>query len=101
MTFLSSDVDLLVGEKKYPSHRFLLRARSDYWEDLASIQSIEFPSKPLSFRTRPLPEVSTSTFDVVYHWLYTDSLSSEISDPLLLQVAEQACKYRFIGLQET
>ncbi|ETN85672.1 BTB/POZ domain protein [Necator americanus] len=83
-----SDIVIHVGGRDVKCHKFLLMTRSHHWNDLESCDSIE------------ISDSSIEAFEVVYRWMYTDTLpQSKLSDNLLQEVCRIAFRYHFSGLQ--
>ncbi|XGW21143.1 hypothetical protein V3C99_004247, partial [Haemonchus contortus] len=83
-----SDIVIRVDGRELKCHKFLLVARSNHWNDLESTDSVD------------IPDTSFKAFDVVYRWMYTDSLPrSKFEIGLLQEVCQIAFRFHFSGLQ--
>ncbi|KAK6048897.1 BTB/POZ domain protein, partial [Cooperia oncophora] len=83
-----SDIVIRVGGRELKCHKFLLVARSNHWNDLESTDFIE------------IPDTSSKAFEVVYRWMYTDSLPrSQLDIDLLQEVCQIAFRFHFSSLQ--
>ncbi|KAK5978358.1 FYVE zinc finger [Trichostrongylus colubriformis] len=83
-----SDVTIRVDGRELKCHKFLLVARSNHWKDLDSADFID------------IPDASFKAFEVVYRWMYTDSLPhSQFDIALLQEVCQIAFRFHFSGLQ--
>ncbi|WKX91250.1 hypothetical protein Q1695_009799 [Nippostrongylus brasiliensis] len=83
-----SDVAIRVSGFELKCHKFLLMARSNHWSHLETRDYVEFP------------EISLKAFEVVYRWMYTDTLPrSQLSTEVLKEVAHIAYRFGFVALQ--
>ncbi|EYC10625.1 hypothetical protein Y032_0054g2466 [Ancylostoma ceylanicum] len=83
-----SDIVIHVDGRDVKCHKFLLMTRSNHWNDLEGLESVE------------IKDTSFEAFEVVYRWMYMDVLPrSKFSNELLKEVCQIAFRYHFSGLQ--
>ncbi|KAK6038074.1 hypothetical protein COOONC_24421, partial [Cooperia oncophora] len=99
------DIVIRVGGRELKCHKFLLVARSNHWNDLESTDFIEIPGNSqcvlfIFVQSCSFADTSFKAFEVVYRWMYTDSLPrSQLDIDLLQEVCQIAFRFHFSSLQ--
>ncbi len=87
-----SDIDIILGDRKMPGHRFVLAARSRHWsnqdETLAATQELNFGHMT--------PFVAGS----MIRWVYTDSIILPSEQTAMIELLSAANKYHLAPLKE-
>ncbi|KJH51651.1 FYVE zinc finger [Dictyocaulus viviparus] len=85
-----SDIVIRLGKHELKCHKFLLTTRSKHWSDLETKDFIEISG------------VNLKAFNIVYRWMYTDSLPSnatQFETSLVQEVCQIAFQFNFGALQ--
>ena len=88
---LFSDIDIVLGDRKIPGHKFVLAARSRHWsqdETLTSTRELDF--------TDMTPFVAGS----MIRWVYTDSIILPSDQAAMIELLSAANKYHLNPLKE-
>ena len=92
-----SNVTFLVGETKFPAHRNILMARSDYFKAMFSggfSESDRSSSSPLEIK-----DTTPEAFRSLLLYLYTGDAASIVNSDIILDVMELSNRYVAVSLE--
>ncbi|VDK64282.1 unnamed protein product [Anisakis simplex] len=86
---LYSDITIHCDGHQLRGHRFVIAARTDYWNDLSMTDRIELKA-----------DISYSVGCTLLKWIYTDRLDTTLGDQIIMDILSAAIEYRFYDLKE-
>uniref|UniRef100_A0A158R5E8 ANK_REP_REGION domain-containing protein n=1 Tax=Syphacia muris TaxID=451379 RepID=A0A158R5E8_9BILA len=85
---LYSDLTICCDGQQMRAHKFVIAARTTYWNDLSEISRIE------------LDDIPYNVGYIIIKWMYTDLLEGHLGDSLLIDVLSASNKYKLVDLQQ-
>lgn len=79
-----TDFEVVVGERKFPVHKFILAARSPVFADQFSKESLNQDAS----RTMTIESVGIGSMESFLKFIYTGELDSPVKDDQLMQLAK-------------
>ncbi|XP_057340010.1 speckle-type POZ protein-like [Microplitis mediator] len=90
---MGSDVELIVQEKKFPAHKFVLMVRSPVFQAMLTTDMRENREKAITIK-----DMNSEVFKSMLEFIYTDKISD--LDDVAEQLLEAADKYQIPTLKE-